>query len=230
MIDIHQFISWDKELLLFLNGSESLFWDGFMWTVSSTKVWIMSGVVLLYVIFKNKRPLDSLLILLMISLVVLLADQFASGLCKPYFHRLRPTQDPELMYLVDVVHGYRGGRYGFISSHAANTFGFATFVSLLMRNRGLSLSLFAWALIPSFSRIYLGVHYPGDVLCGALSGALIGYCVYLLYRRMEKRLFVPSFYVSEQYTSSGYQIRDIKIFELSLILTFFYIMVSALCI
>ena len=133
MTDIQQLIEADKELLLSLNGSDSLFWDGFMWTVTDTRTWILAMVVLLYVVFKNNRFSQGVVITLMVGLCVLLADQLASGLCKPFFARFRPTQDPELMYMVQTVNGYRGGLYGFISSHAANTFAVAMFLSLLVR-------------------------------------------------------------------------------------------------
>ena len=97
MLDIQQLIEVDKNLLLALNGSDSLFWDGFMWTVTKTGTWIPAMLVLLYVIFKNNRLKQSLVILTMIALTVILADQIASGVCKPYFARVRPTQDPEIM-------------------------------------------------------------------------------------------------------------------------------------
>ena len=131
MADIQQFIEADKALLLSLNGSDSLFWNGFMWTVTDTKTWIPAVLVLLYVVFKNNRVPQGIVITLMFALCVTLADQFASGLCKPYFARFRPTQDPELMYLVQTVNDYRGGLYGFISSHAANTFAVAMFAGAL---------------------------------------------------------------------------------------------------
>ena len=134
MIDIQQLIQVDQHLLLQLNGSDSLFWDGVMWTVSDTKTWIPAAVVLLYVIFKNCKLSQGMLVLLTLALVVLCADQFSSGLCKNYFMRFRPSQEPALTDLVQVVNGYRGGAYGFISSHAANTFAIAVFVSLLIRN------------------------------------------------------------------------------------------------
>ena len=103
MADIQQLIEADKALLLSLNGSDSLFWDGFMWTVTDTKTWIPAVLVLLYVVFKNNRVPQGIVITLMFALCVTLADQFASGLCKPYFARFRPTQDPELMYLVQTM-------------------------------------------------------------------------------------------------------------------------------
>ena len=136
-MDIQQLIGFDQELLLNLNGSDSLFWDGFMWLSTNMVTWIPLAVVLLYVIFKNNKIKEALLILGLLAVVVVLADQISSGFCKPFFARYRPTQDPVLMYLTDIVNGYRGGRYGFISSHAANTFAVAIFISLIVKNASL---------------------------------------------------------------------------------------------
>lgn len=113
-MDIQQYIAADKELLLNLNGSQSLFWDGFMWVATSTIVWVPVAAMLLYIIIKNNKIQEALLTIVMIALVITLADQIASGLCKPFFARFRPTQDPNIMYMVDIVNGYRGGRFKFI--------------------------------------------------------------------------------------------------------------------
>ena len=227
-MDIQQLIETDRDLLLNWNGSDSLFWDGFMWIVSDTKTWALAAVMLLYIIFKNTKLAHGMLILVMLALTITLADQFASGICKPFFERFRPTQDPELMYLVDVVNGYRGGRYGFMSSHAANTFAFALFVSLLIRNKWLTCVLFLWAIIPSFSRIYLGVHYPGDVLCGAVSGCIMAALVYWLYYAIKKKYFECPQYISGQYTPSGFEIADIHLFYNVLLVTCLYIIVAGM--
>ena len=169
-MDIQPFIELDKNLLLQWNGSDSLFWDGFMWVSTSTFIWIPLGIVLLYVIIRNNSPKEAFITLLAIALVITLADQISSGICKPLFARFRPTQDPEIMYLVDTVNGYRGGRYGFISSHAANTFAMAVFVSLLTKSKRLAVVLLSWAILNAYSRIYLGVHYPGDNLFDTIDG------------------------------------------------------------
>ena len=227
-MDIQQLIEVDQQLLLALNGSGSLFWDGVMWVVSDTKTWLLAAIVLIYIIFKNTKLLHALFIVVMVAVVITCADQFASGLCKPYFHRFRPAQDPNLMYLVDVVNGYRGGQYGFISSHAANTFAFATFISLLIRNRWLTCVMFLWAAVPSYSRIYLGVHYPGDVLCGALAGSVIAVIVYAAYRFVACRYFECPKYISGQYTATGFEVDDIRMFYTALLITCLYIVVGGM--
>lgn len=227
MIDIQQLIDKDKELLLFLNGSHSLFWDGFMSVVTETKTWIPAAIILLYIIIKNNKLVQSIIILVMLALTITLADQISSSFCKPYFARFRPAQDPEIMYLVSVVNGYRGGLYGFVSSHAANTFAVAVFISLLIRNKWLTIMMIVWAIIPSYSRIYLGVHYPGDILCGALMGGTIAFLVYWLYSYIQKRFFFQvKGYISTQYTSSRYDINDIHILHMALLVTYFYAVVA----
>lgn len=227
-MDIQQLIGFDQELLLKINGSDSLFWDGFMWIATNKLTWIPMAIALLYVIFKNNKIKEAFLLIGLIILVITLADQISSGFCKPYFARFRPTQDPELMYQIDVVNGYRGGTYGFTSSHAANTFGVALFLSLVMRSWSLSIILFIWAALNAYSRMYLGVHYPGDIFFGTLTGLGSGILMYLLYNYLQKKLLTQSVYISNQYTSSGYLKSDIHIIHTTMILTFFYILIGGM--
>ena len=142
---LKELITLDQELLLALNGSDSLFMDGLMWTFTQTLTWVPLLVGIIYVLFQNQRPSVCFTIILTAILLVVFTDQFSSSLCKPYFHRLRPTRTPEIAALVDVVNGYRGGLYGFISSHAANTFGAAMFFTLVFRHAPTGLLLFCWA-------------------------------------------------------------------------------------
>lgn len=215
--------SLDVGLLLAMNGSESLFWDGVMKVITSTWVWIPMFVVLLYILVKNNSLKSFFLTLAAIALTVTFCDQIASGICKPLFERFRPTQDPYIMYLIDIVDGYRGGRFGFISSHAANTFGAATFLSCLFRNAPVSILMYVWACLSSYSRIYLGVHYPGDILCGCLVGLLTGWLMYLLYRRIMFRFLDDcrsQRWSSGLYTSTGYLVNDVHLLIITLLVTY----------
>ena len=138
---LEQLIELDRHITLALNGSSSLFFDGVAKTATSTFTWIPMALVFLYVIVRNNKFRDICFIIVSMALCVLISDQVASGICKPLFERYRPAQDPSLMYMVDIVDGYRGGLYGFFSSHAANTFSVALFVSLLIRHKALSMGL-----------------------------------------------------------------------------------------
>ena len=219
-MDIQQLIELDKEVFLALNGCHSLFWDGFMWTATKTITWIPVALALLYVIFKNNKPQQAVYIVLSVTLCVLLSDQITSGLCKPFFARFRPTQDPEMMYLVHTVNGYRGGLYGFMSSHAANTFTVAMFLSLLIRNWKLSVMTFSWAIIATYSRIYLGVHYPGDILCGATVGILVATLVFIAFCYFNRKNMNSRCYAQSQQTATGYNVQHIDLFSLVLLLTY----------
>ena len=201
----------DRYLLLSLNGSDSLFWDGCMLVYTSMAVWAPLALMMLYVLMKNNNIKDFLLLVVLIALVATLTDQISSGFCKPFFARWRPTNDPMLMYAVDVVNETRGGRYGFTSSHAANSFGIATFIMLLIRNRALSVSLMTWAAMNAFTRIYLGVHYPGDILAGTVIGVVVGWVVYRLYVYIQnhKRRNSRRDWISDHYTKSGYLVSDV---------------------
>ncbi len=229
MFDLEKLIEADKYLLLSLNGSESLFLDGCMSVYTTTLVWIPLAVVLLYVLIKNNNIQTFFILLVAIALVFVLTDGITSTICKPLFERFRPTRDPELMYLVDVVNGYRCAAYGFMSSHAANSFGIATFAMLLMRSRMLSAALFLWASINCYSRMYLGVHYPGDIIAGAVVGIVCGVLMYRLYKYMCNKLrnVGGRDWISTQYTKSGYLVSDIHLLLMVMFGTFVAIPVIA---
>ena len=144
---IENILPLERDLFLLLNGSESPFLDDWMWTVSGRFVWIPLFLVILFLFFYKTPRKQALLVSLFIILVFVASDQFSSGLCKPFFERYRPTHHPDFKELVDIVNGYRGGRYGFISGHATNSFGLAVFLSLLFRNRAVTLTTLSWAAL-----------------------------------------------------------------------------------
>jgi undecaprenyl-diphosphatase len=227
-MDIQQFIAFDKELLLTLNGSHSLFLDGFFWTATQLVTWLPLAALLLYILIKNNGLWKGLLTVVLVALVIAVADQLASSVCKPFFQRLRPAQDGEIMYLVDVVNGYRGGRYGFVSSHAANTVALLVFLSLEVRNLQFTVIMAGWTLLNVYSRIYLGVHYPGDILFGALLGALVGYGFYALFSQAKRRFLNTPSYISNQYTAGGYATEDVSLMATFFLLTLFYLVIMGL--
>jgi undecaprenyl-diphosphatase len=150
-----------------------------MYTISGRVIWIPLYLsILIFLGIKYKRKF--LIILIFIILAASLADQ-TSVLVKNIVHRLRPCQEPSIMGIVHLVKGECGGLYSFVSSHAANTFDVALLSLLFIKKRWYSTSIVLWAAVISYSRIYLGVHYPGDVICGSLLGAFIGWGVYRLY-------------------------------------------------
>ena len=152
-----------------------------MIAITETWPWIPLFCLLLYMVFKQygKR---GWWILLAIALVVLCSDQLSAHVCKPLFHRLRPCFNPDLEGLIHLPRGLAGGKYGFVSSHAANTFAVASFLTPALRKsyRSIGWWLYGWALLSSYSRIYLGLHYPGDILAGAALGILIGLILWKL--------------------------------------------------
>ena len=172
----------DTRLTLFLNGSDSEMLDAIAVTATKTSTWIPLGILLLYVLMRMKNWKNALLVILCVAIAITLADQMASGIFKPLVARLRPSHNPELQGVIDLVGDYRGGRYGFFSSHAANTCAVAVFLSLLFRKRIFSIAICSWAMVNSWTRLYLGVHYVGDITVGLLWGALVGWLVFRLYR------------------------------------------------
>jgi len=170
----------DKELFIILNGMHFNGLDAAMLWITDKKSWIPFYTIMVgLIIYKTKWK--SIWMFISIALLITAADQLTSGLMKPFFERLRPCHNPILSDLVYNI-GKCGGQYGFASSHAANTFAIATFLWLFFRKDYQAFALmFVWAAVVSYSRIYVGVHYPGDVVVGALIGMFFGVGVYWLY-------------------------------------------------
>jgi undecaprenyl-diphosphatase len=177
------FIDIDKQLFLFLNGLHSASLDWLMFHISEKLTWIPLYALILFLVIK-KYKWKGLFFLLFVTLLVFMSDQ-GSVLMKNTFVRLRPCHEPSLEGLVHLVRGKCGGRYGFVSSHAANTFALAALVIMVLKDthRFMIAVMLGYAILNGYSRIYLGVHYPGDVIFGALLGGGIGLVVYLLWER-----------------------------------------------
>ena len=221
-MDWNTLIELDKQLLLAINGSDSLFLDGFVKTLTTAATWIPLYLSLFYLVLKNNDNVKTIaLIVACAGLCVFLAGSLNDLFVKPSVARWRPTHDPEIGMLVDVVNGYRGGNYGFFSSHASNTFSIAVFFSFLVRNRVLSFFLISWSLLNCWTRMYLGVHYPGDILVGLLWGGIVGTSMFLLYQKIDRRYTSSRAFISEHYTVTGYLQSDgdivITVFVLTLI-------------
>jgi undecaprenyl-diphosphatase len=173
---LEKLIRWDMDLLLWLNGHHSPAFDEIMWYVSNPLIWMPAYLYILYLCIAYYKK-QTWYILLFTAVLVLVTDTVSVHLFKDLFMRLRPSHEPLLEGLVHNVRDYKGGDYGFVSSHACNYFGIAVFFSVLFaRNlRFFTLISLFCVLLISYSRIYLGVHYPGDIICGAILGAGIGF-------------------------------------------------------
>ena len=229
---LESLLAWDREALVFLNmsGKHTVFLDFFMWMVTQVLIWVPVFLALFYVLVKDKKR-EALLIIGIIILLFVLCDQISASVLKPWIGRLRPGKDPYVMDLLQYVNDYRAGKHGFPSSHATNSFGFALFTSLLFKYRWYTLFAFSWAVLCAYTRLYLGVHFPLDIIAGMLLGMLIGGFCYWLYTK-TKRFFEPqsskSNIVSKGYTKSGFSIKNIWFLLYTLMVILFSIVCFAL--
>ena len=180
------FLDWlqnvDRAALLAVNGSDSLFLDSVVHVLTTAITWLPLYLSLFYLVVKNHNSLQRI------------------GLI------WRPTHDPVIGTLVDVVNGYRGGKYGFFSAHACNTFSIAIFFCWLVRSWALSFTLIIWSLTNCWTRLYLGVHFPGDILVGLTWGFIVGTSVYFLYRRLTRHWRAEGRrYITTEYTAGGFE-------------------------
>jgi len=183
----------DQQLFLFLNSFNSPFFDQVMHAISGRIIWIpLYLAILIYLGIKYKRKF--FVILFFIILAATMADQL-SVLIKNLVQRPRPCYEPALDGMVHMFNNECGGQYSFVSSHATNSFNVALLSLLFFRKRWFTISIVLWATVIGYSRIYLGVHYPGDVICGSVLGALVGWLNYKLFILTDNKIlrFKPYF-------------------------------------
>ncbi len=221
----------DRTVLAWFNGSSSLFLDQLVCGLTSPWTWIPLYLVLLWLVIKNSETTQQMMLIIGIAvLCLLLSDGVTDGIVKPLVKRWRPIYDPAVRDTIDAVPGVVETRYGFFSAHAANTFSIALYLCLIVRNRTFTLTVMAWSLINCYTRLYLGVHYPGDVLVGLCWGAIVGTGCWLLYRHLSRKFSPEIRYVSSQYTSTGYGLSDISVVVLVFTLVLGYAVIRAVVI
>lgn len=218
----------DLSLLHFLNGSDNLFIDQMAWVLTSGLTWIPLYLALFYIVMRNNETMPQIGLVVMSALLcVLFSDGLVDGLIKPMVGRWRPSNDPMIKYTIHIVNGLRCKDFGFCSAHAANTMSIAVFFSWLIRSKLMSITLVVWSLLNCWTRLYLGVHYPSDILCGLLIGVAVGSLVYLLYYKLYFKISPRIKYISNQYTSTGYDHDDIDIVMCVLMFIFVYVILRA---
>lgn len=181
----------DTTVLLAINGWNSTFQDYFWWMMTAKWASVLMALALVWVMLHKPRRY-ALLVLVSLALALVLADQFSSSVIKPLVERLRPTHEPSLEGVIHIINGYHGGMFGFVSSHAANSFAVAMFLSLVFRRRIVTLSLFIWGALQCYSRMYVGVHYPGDIMGGIVVGLLAGWLVWCLMKWCQRRMRISN--------------------------------------
>lgn len=200
-------LSWlltaDESLLLLINGWHSPMIDPLMMLISGRWTWLPLYVFLTFCVVKYGTWKRGLFCIILIALTIAASDQVCSSLLRPMVERLRPSNlNNPLSSMVHIVNGYRSGRYGFPSCHAANMFALATFLSLYFRRRMATVTLLLWASVVCYSRLYLGVHYPGDVLCGMIVGSSMAFLFFQVMVVVEQFSKIQKFLKFAFYFSS----------------------------
>ena len=187
----------DLALLHFFNGSGNMLLDQIVWLLSSGLTWVPLYLALFYIVMRNNETMSQIgLVVLMAILCIFFSDGLVDGIIKPLVARWRPSNDPVIKYTIEVVNNMRLKDFSFCSAHAANTMSLAVFFSLLIRSRLMTFTLVFWSLLNCWTRLYLGVHYPSDILCGLVLGVVVGILVYLLYYRLYYKISPKIKYIS----------------------------------
>lgn len=223
-MDFSKIQDMDMQVLSLFNGSDNIMLDQMVQILTSGLTWIPLYVMLFFVVMRNNETMGQIALVVGSAIFcVLFADGLVDGIIKQLAERWRPSNDPTFKYMVQVVDDIRPKGYSFCSAHAANTMSLAIFFSLLVRSKLLTITLVIWSLINCWTRLYLGVHYPSDILCGMIIGIIVGILVYLLYYKIYLRISPKINYISNQYTSTGYDHDDIDKVMVILMLTLVYV-------
>lgn len=218
----------DTNLLQTLCGSDSRFLDVFATVLTDGTTWILFYAALFYLIVKNNETMAEIALAIGgVALCFLFSDGMADGIVKPLVERLRPLSDPQVKYTLQLTPGYYAKGYSFFSAHAANTIALSTFFLCLVRSRMLAIFMYGWAAINIWTRLYLGAHYPSDILVGILWGFIAGLLSYLIYIRIRRRTAPMGRYISSQYTSTGYSHGDLDVVFSVLAYTLLYALLKA---
>ena len=227
-MDAISIIELDRELLSFFNQNDNLLMDGVIKTLTSGITWIPLYLSLFYMVVKNNETMGQIFFIVGgVLLSIMLSGGVDDLIIKPLVARPRPLNDLATKYVVDTVYGVSSNQFSFFSAHAANTFALATFMALLVRIGILNFVLFVWAAINAYTRLYLGMHYPSDILVGTLWGMISGAIAYFVYSYLYYKRNPHINYISSQYTSTGYSFIDVDIVITILSLTVLYALVTA---
>lgn len=223
-MDFSKIQDMDMQVLSLFNGSDNIMLDQMVQILTSGLTWIPLYVMLFFVVIRNNETMGQIALVVGSAIFcVLFADGLVDGIIKQLAERWRPSNDPTFKYMVQVVYDIRLKGYSFCSAHAANTMSLAVFFSLLVRSKLLTITLVTWSLINCWTRLYLGVHYPSDILCGMMIGIIVGILVYLIYYKIYLRISPKINYISNQYTSTGYDHDDIDKVMVIVMLTLIYV-------
>ena len=228
-MSLESLITKDQEWLTWFNGSDSLILDRMVETLTAGLTWVPLYIALFYLVVKNNETMKQIaLIVGCVALCMLLSDGVTDGLVKPLVARWRPSHDPIIKYTIDIVNNHRNTYYGFFSAHAANTMAITVFFCLLVRSKLFCSTMILWSLLNCWTRMYLGLHYPGDIFFGLLRGSVAGGVSYMVFHNLYFKFNPDLNYISSQYTSTGYSMIDIDIVMSVIVMTLAGVMIYSL--
>lgn len=217
----------DEGLTMMLNGSESMLINRMMLDITTWWAWIPLYVSLIFLVLKNNETFIRILLAIGCALLCFaLTEILADAILKPLVARPRPFNVAGLH--VQLVDGYKADGYSFVSAHAANTFGLFLYIALLIRSRVLTVAMAIWTILSSYSRIFLGVHFVADVICGMIIGALVAGMCFKLQTSLQQKAMGRNRYVSKNLTSTGYDTADVDGVICIMLLTFVVIIIHTL--